>query len=78
VFSYLYFGGSSIHHILILKLFYKVFGQTKRLKQNPIITWAHIFGYGAIFNASCIKINNDIYVFARGVKEGYKRKDKKI
>jgi predicted GH43/DUF377 family glycosyl hydrolase len=50
----------------------------KRLKQNPIITWAHIFGYGAIFNASCIKINNDIYVFARGVKEGYKRKDKKI
>jgi predicted GH43/DUF377 family glycosyl hydrolase len=39
---------------------------------GPIIT--KLEGYGAIFNAGCIEVKGKLHVFARGAKEGYRKK----
>jgi len=46
----------------------------ERIKDKPILTPKEVKGYGAIFNAGCILIDGVFYLFARGVKEGYRKR----
>ncbi len=47
----------------------------KRIGKGPIIRPDMVDGYGAIFNAGCIYINEVFYLFARGAKQGYRKKE---
>jgi predicted GH43/DUF377 family glycosyl hydrolase len=45
----------------------------RRLSPTPIVTAGSVEGYGPIFNASLIHHDGRFHLFARGVRDGYRR-----
>jgi beta-1,2-mannobiose phosphorylase / 1,2-beta-oligomannan phosphorylase len=44
-----------------------------RLRDEPIIAAGSVPGYGAIFNAGVIELAGTYHLFARGIRDGYRR-----
>jgi beta-1,2-mannobiose phosphorylase / 1,2-beta-oligomannan phosphorylase len=47
--------------------------KAQRISQEPIIAFGSVSGYGAVFNAGVIEHNGIYHLFARGIREGYRR-----
>ena len=47
----------------------------RRLHDRPVVEAGSVPGYGAIFNAGLIFHEGEYHLFARGVREGYRRND---
>ena len=45
----------------------------RRVRDTPIVGHGSVPGYGAIFNAGAIEVDGVVHLFARGVREGYRR-----
>ncbi len=49
--------------------------QVRRLHDRPVVEAGSVPGYGAIFNAGLLYHEGQYHLFARGVREGYRRND---
>lgn len=47
----------------------------RRLSEAPIVEPEQVPGYGAVFNAGLIVQDGEYHLFARGVRDGYRRND---
>jgi predicted GH43/DUF377 family glycosyl hydrolase len=47
----------------------------RRLRDEPVVDFGAVEGYGPIFNAGVIAVDGIYHLFARGVREGYVRND---
>ena len=47
----------------------------RRVSESPIVAAGAVPGYGAIFNAGVIHHDGRFHLFARGVRDGYRRND---
>jgi predicted GH43/DUF377 family glycosyl hydrolase len=45
----------------------------RRLRETPVVDFGAVPGYGPIFNAGLIVVDDVFHLFARGVREGYVR-----
>lgn len=45
----------------------------RRLRGAPVVEFGAVAGYGPIFNAGAIEVDDVIHLFARGVRDGYVR-----
>lgn len=45
----------------------------RRLSRSPVVAPGAVPGYGPIFNAGAIEVEGKVHLFARGVREGYRR-----
>jgi predicted GH43/DUF377 family glycosyl hydrolase len=48
-------------------------GAVWRLRDTPVVDFGSVPGYGPIFNAGVINVDDTFHLFARGVREGYSR-----
>ena len=46
-----------------------------RISTEPIIAYGSVVGYGAVFNAGVIEHEGTYHLFARGIREGYRRNE---
>src|SRR5581483_9786578 len=44
-----------------------------RLLDRPVVEFGSVPGYGPIFNAGVIVVDGTFHLFARGVRDGYRR-----
>src|SRR5487761_2455734 len=49
--------------------------QVRRLHDRPVVEAGSVPGYGAIFNAGLLYHEGRYHLFARGVRDGYRRND---
>jgi len=50
-------------------------GNVRRIDHRPIVEAGSVPGYGAVFNAGLLHHDGQYHLFARGVREGYRRND---
>ena len=49
--------------------------KVSRLHDRPVVEAGSVPGYGAVFNAGVLYHDDRYHLFARGVRDGYRRND---